>query len=122
MDVMVTDISESRLILLFIEGLAEPLKGLVKAYRPTTQQEAVSKTRDLHDAISRTKYPPSHPMPHKFQNQRPPMRKFHALGKRVYSYKDRDELRRKWEEKTLFFLPRTLGSRPQVCEGKSTLY
>ena len=30
--VMVTDISESRLILLFTEGLVEPLKGLVKAH------------------------------------------------------------------------------------------
>ena len=31
-DVMVTDISKSMLILLFTEGLDEPLKGLVKAY------------------------------------------------------------------------------------------
>ena len=30
--VMVTNISESRLILLFTEGLDEPLKGLVKPY------------------------------------------------------------------------------------------
>ena len=30
-DVMVTNISQSRLVLLFIEGLAEPLKRLVKA-------------------------------------------------------------------------------------------
>ena len=34
-------------------------------------------------------------MPHKFQNQIPPMIKFPAPGKRDYSYKDRDELRRK---------------------------
>ena len=33
-DVMVTNISESSLILLFTEGLVEPLKGLVKAYDP----------------------------------------------------------------------------------------
>ena len=45
--VMVTEISEARPILLFIEGLVEPLKGLVKAYQPTTLQEAVSRTRDL---------------------------------------------------------------------------
>ena len=76
MDVMAIDISESRPILLFIEGLAEPLKGLVKAYRHTTLQEAVSRTRDLHNVIPRTKYPRRPLIPHKFQNQRPPVRIF----------------------------------------------
>ena len=92
---MVTDISKSRLILLFTEGLAEPLKGLVKAYRPTTLQEAMSRTRDLQDAIPRTNYPTRPPMPHNFQNQKPLMRNFPAPGKKDYSYKDREELRRK---------------------------
>ena len=32
LEVMVIDISEARLTLLFTEGLEEPLKGLVKAY------------------------------------------------------------------------------------------
>jgi hypothetical protein len=32
----VTDISEPRLIMLFTEGLTEPLRGWVKAYRPPT--------------------------------------------------------------------------------------
>ena len=45
--IMVTDISESRLILLFTEGLVEPLKGLVKTYQPTTLQEAMTRTKDL---------------------------------------------------------------------------
>ena len=57
-------------------------------------QEAVSGNRDLYDAIPRTKYPPKPPMPHKFQNPKNPMRKFLAPGKKDYSYKDRDELRR----------------------------
>jgi hypothetical protein len=34
--VAMTDISEPRLIMLFIEGLTEPLRGWVKAYRPHT--------------------------------------------------------------------------------------
>ena len=70
--VMVIDISKARLILLFTEGLVEPLKGLVKAYRPTTMQEAVSINRDLQDAIPRTKYPPRPPLPHKFQTKNLP--------------------------------------------------
>ena len=54
----VTDIFESRLILLFIEGLTEPLKELVKAYRPSTLQDAMSRTRYLQDVIPRTRFPP----------------------------------------------------------------
>ena len=34
--IMVTDITEPRLIMLFTEGLAESLRGWVKAYKPTT--------------------------------------------------------------------------------------
>ena len=86
--VMVIDISEARLILLFTEGLDEPLRGLVKAYRPTNLQEAVSITRDLQDGIPRTKYPPRPSMTPKLKNQRPPVIKFLAPGKKDYSYKD----------------------------------
>ena len=32
--VMVTDISEACLVMLFVEGLSEPLRGWVKAYKP----------------------------------------------------------------------------------------
>ena len=116
---MVIDISEARLIFLFIEGLTKPLKGLVKAYQPSTLLEAVGKTRDMQDAIPRTKYPPKTPITHKFQNQTPPMRKLPAPGKKKYSYKYRDELRRK---KLYFSYQETLGSRLDVCQGKGTLY
>jgi len=34
--VIVTDVSESRLIMLFSEALTEPLQGWVKAYKPST--------------------------------------------------------------------------------------
>ena len=34
--VMVLDISKWRLVILFIEGLTEPLKGWVKAFNPPT--------------------------------------------------------------------------------------
>jgi hypothetical protein len=36
MAVRVTNISEQRLVMLFIEGLAEPLRGWVEAFRPAT--------------------------------------------------------------------------------------
>ena len=34
--VMVTDVSENRLTMLFTEALTEPLRGWVKAYKPST--------------------------------------------------------------------------------------
>ena len=55
---MVTDISESRLIMLFIEALTEPLQGWVKSYRPTTLADAIRRTRDLRDAIPKIRLPP----------------------------------------------------------------
>jgi hypothetical protein len=51
----VTDISEPRLIMLFTEGLTEPLRGWVKAYRPPTLQHAILRTRDLADSVPKTK-------------------------------------------------------------------
>jgi hypothetical protein len=53
--VVMIDISEPRLIMLFTEGLTEPLRGWVNAYRPHTLQDAILRTRDLADLVSKTK-------------------------------------------------------------------
>ena len=42
--VIVPDLSTARRIYMFVEGLAEPLRGLVKSTRPATLQDAISKT------------------------------------------------------------------------------
>ena len=55
--VMVFDISKSRLIMLFTEALSEPLRGWLKAYRPITLQDAISRTLDLQDSIPKSKQP-----------------------------------------------------------------
>jgi hypothetical protein len=55
---MVTDISEARLVMLFTEGLTEPLRGWVKAYKPTSLQDAVSRARDLQESVSKPKFTP----------------------------------------------------------------
>ena len=54
---MVSDISESRLIMLFTEELSKPLCGWVKAYRPITLQDAISRTLDLQDSVPKNKQP-----------------------------------------------------------------
>ena len=56
--VNVVDVSMERLVLLFTEGLAETLKGLVKAHKPTNLNDAMSLTRDLHDVLPITRFPP----------------------------------------------------------------
>ena len=71
---MATDISKSSLILLFITGLVEPLKFLVESYIPSTLQEALNRTRDLQDVISRIRFPRRMNAPSQFKNQRPPMK------------------------------------------------
>ena len=54
---MVSDISKSRLIMLFTEALSKPLRGWVKAYRPITLQDVISRTLDLQDSIPKSKQP-----------------------------------------------------------------
>jgi hypothetical protein len=48
--VMVHDISPTRLMMLFTEGLMEPLKGWVKDFKPTNLQDVIWRTRDLGPA------------------------------------------------------------------------
>ena len=56
-EVMVTDVLESRLTMLFIEALTEPLRGWVKAYNPLTLQDAISRARDLQDSVPKNRFP-----------------------------------------------------------------
>jgi hypothetical protein len=45
--VMVQDVSQARLMILFTEGLMEPLRGWVKDFKPTNLHYAIWKTSDL---------------------------------------------------------------------------
>ena len=55
--VMVTDVSESRLTMLFTEALTEPLWEWVKAYKPPTLQEAINRDRYLQDSVPKNRFP-----------------------------------------------------------------
>jgi hypothetical protein len=48
--VMVQDVSQSRLVMLFTKVLMEPLMGWVKAFKPTNLQDVIWRTRDLGSA------------------------------------------------------------------------
>jgi len=56
--VKVSDMSESRLLMIYTEALNEPLRGWVKAFKPTTLQDAIERTRDLIGAASKNKFTP----------------------------------------------------------------
>jgi hypothetical protein len=68
--VMVPDVSESRLMMLFSEGLTEPLHGWVKDFKPTTLQDVIWKTRDLEGATSKNKFTPRPPLAPRGRDQR----------------------------------------------------
>ena len=53
--VMVSNLTMSRKVCMFINGMAEPLQGLVKSNKPTTLLEVVEKARDLQHILPREK-------------------------------------------------------------------
>jgi hypothetical protein len=63
---MVSDILEGPLVMVFVEGIMEPLQGWVNAYKPTSLQEVVSRARDMQHAVpksmvsSQTHFYPEH--------------------------------------------------------------
>ena len=53
--VMVPNLSASRRVYMFIDGLEKPLHGLVKYTKPTTLQDAIERAIDLQDALPKAK-------------------------------------------------------------------
>jgi hypothetical protein len=70
--VMLQDVSQSRLMMLFTEGLMEPLKSWVEAFKPTNLQDAIWRTRNLGPA-AKSKFIPRPPLNIGGRDQRPPM-------------------------------------------------
>lgn len=64
LSVMVTGITERWLVILFSEGLMEPLKGWIKAFDPPSLQEAMKKARNMEWAAPKAKIQ-SNPLFHK---------------------------------------------------------
>jgi hypothetical protein len=54
---MVTNIFEAHLVMLFVEGLSMPLCGWVKAYKSTTFPDAVNHTRDMQVVVPNRRFP-----------------------------------------------------------------
>ena len=54
--VMVLNVTERKLTVFFVEGLAEHLKGLVWAFNPNTLQEAIARALNLEDLVTRDNF------------------------------------------------------------------
>ena len=52
LSVLVTNISERRQIVLFMDGLTEPLKCWVKGFNPTTLLKAIKKARSMASSMT----------------------------------------------------------------------
>jgi hypothetical protein len=48
---MVIYVSKQKMVILFTEGLFEPLRGWVKDFKPNTLQEAIMKTQDMEEIV-----------------------------------------------------------------------
>lgn len=90
--VLVTDISERRCIVLFMDGLTEPLKGWVKGFNLVALLEAIKKTRSVAPSSASSSRSYSHPKPPAF-----PRDKVNKLPPRKSSLDETtiQELRRK---------------------------
>ena len=59
---IVPDVLESRLMMLFSEGIIDPLCGWVKAFNATNLQDEIWKTTDLAGASQKHKFTPRPPI------------------------------------------------------------
>jgi hypothetical protein len=114
--VAVTDISEPRLIMLFTEGLTEPLRGWVKAYQPHTLQDAILCTRDLVDSVPKTKPFTETFVPQRDKDQKNPQREWKGKPKLD------DDTRRELMRKKLCFSCRDPWVPGHRCMGKGQIH
>jgi hypothetical protein len=110
--VAVADISKPKLIMLFTEGLTEPLRGWVKSYRPHTLQDAILRTRDLADSAPKTK--PF--VPQRDRDKKPFQREWKGKEKL------HDETRRELMRKKLCFTCKDPWVPSHKCMGKGEIH
>ena len=90
---MVSDISEGRLVMLFVEGIIEPLRGWFKAYKPSSLQDAVNRAQDMQDAVLKNWFLPKPIFTPKTKEIRSPQRD--CTDKPKLDEETRRELRKK---------------------------
>ena len=120
---MVQDVSQSRLMMLFTEGLMEPLKGWVKDFKPNNLHEAIWKTRDLVPA-AKPKFIPRPPLNSGGRDQRPPMNQGGCDPKGFDRCRGRidDNTRIELRRKQLFFTCKEPWNPSHKCMGRGQVH
>jgi hypothetical protein len=114
--VVVSDISEHRLVMLFTEALTEPLRGWVKAFKPHTLQEAIVRTRDMEDSALKPKTFTQPFVPQRNKDQKNPQREWKGKPKLD------DDTRRELMKKKLCFSCRDPWVPSHRCMGKGQIH
>jgi hypothetical protein len=114
--VVVSDISEHRLVMLFTEALTEPLRGWVKAFKPHTLQEAIVRTRDMGDSVLKPKTFTKPFVPQRDKDQKNPQRDWKGKPKLD------DDTRRELMRKKLCFSCRDPWVPGHRCMGKGQIH
>jgi hypothetical protein len=121
--VMVQDISPTRIMMLFTEGLMVLLKGWVKAFKPTNLQDVIWRTRDL-GPVARPKFVPRPPLNTGGRDQRPPL---NQGGRDLRGFdKGRgrvdENTRRDLRRKQLCFTCKELWNLAHKCRGRGQVH
>jgi hypothetical protein len=95
--VVVSDISEHRLVMLFTEPLTELMRGWVNEFKLHTLHEAIVRTRDMGDSTLKPKTFTKPFVPQRDRDQKNPQRKWKGKPKLD------DDTRRELMRKNIFF-------------------
>jgi len=82
LSVMVPNLSVARRVYMFIDGLTNPLHGLVKSTNPTTLQDVIERDIYLQDSLpkAKEKFHPKQTFPSKGKHEKAPLSK-ESLGR-----------------------------------------
>ena len=75
LSILVTDISKRRRVVLFMDGLIEPLKGWVKGFNLATLLEVINKAWSMASSSTSSSQSYSHSNPPMFPRDKPPLKK-----------------------------------------------
>jgi hypothetical protein len=114
--VVVSDILEHRLVMLFTEALIEPLRGWVKVFKSHTLQEAIVHTRDMGDSTLKPKTFTKPFVPQGDKDQKNPQREWKGKPKLD------DDTRRELMRKKLCFSCRDPWVPGHRCMGKGHIH
>ena len=112
LSILVTNISEKRRIVLFMDGLREPLRGWIKGFNPCTLNEAIKQVHDMAASSSKTHVAIPIPSPQEGKDKEPIQEKTQF---------DEDSWQELWRKKLCFTCKEPWGHGHR-CLGKGKIH